>query len=107
MFKFSIVFMLFNIALLGCSSHLIKTKEGAESIKLVELLDSSGCEDKGIVTVSVLTKLGFFSRSVESVEKNLIQLARNGAIDVGGDTIVEGELIEFGKRSFLVFQCQH
>jgi hypothetical protein len=107
MFKSSIYFVLVLVSLLGCSSQLIKAKEGADLIKLVEQSDTTGCEGKGSVTVSVLTKLGFFTRSVESVEENLIQLARNSAVDVGGNTIVKGELLEFGKRSFLVFQCKH
>lgn len=97
--------MLFTLSLLGCSNQLIKVKEGADLVKLVESSDVSSCEDKGVVTVSVLTKVGFFSRSVEAVEDNLVKLARNSALDVGGNAIVKGEMPEFGKRSFSVFHC--
>ena len=105
--KSSIIFILTALVLLGCSSHLIKAKKGADSIKLIEHSDSLACQEKGVVTVSVLTKVGFFTRSVEAVEENLVQLARNSAVEIGGNSIVKGEVSEFGKRSFSIFECQH
>jgi hypothetical protein len=54
----------------------------------------------------VLTKVGFISRSVDAVEQNLLQLARNNALEVNGDTLVKDEMPAFGKRSFLVYKCK-
>jgi hypothetical protein len=33
-------------------------------------------------------------------------LARNGAIEVGGDTVTKGNSPQFGKRTFAIYKCQ-
>lgn len=73
---------------------------------MAEANQVGGCESKGKITVSVIDKVGFYSRSVEDVDANLLQLARNGAVDMGGDTVVKGDRPAVGKRTFAIYKCR-
>jgi hypothetical protein len=90
----------------GCASELIDVRKGADRVSLAETSQVGSCQFKGEITVSVLAEVGFVSRSVDAVEANLLQLARNGAIDSGGDTVVKGSSLEFGKRTFAIYKCR-
>ncbi|MGA7180015.1 MAG: DUF4156 domain-containing protein [Thiobacillaceae bacterium] len=90
----------------GCASDLIGVRHGSERVSLADASQIIGCQSKGTITVSVLAKVGFLSRSIDDVDANLSQLARNGAVDAGGDTIVKGERPEIGKRTFAIYKCR-
>ena len=91
----------------GCASNFIDKKAGSESILVVDASKVSSCELKSKVTSSVLAKLWFVSRSQESVEENLLEMARNAAVDDGADTIVKGYSTNFGERTFDLYKCRH
>jgi hypothetical protein len=94
-------------ALSGCaSSDLIDVRPGSEKVAVADGEQVAGCQSKGKITVNVLAKVGFVNRSVESVDANLLQLAKNGAVDMGGDTVVKGERPEFGRRTFAIYKCR-
>lgn len=107
--KFKQAALLVSAALVlgGCASKLIGERIGAESVKLAQPGDVAACTSKGKVTVSVLSEVGFITRSAEAVENNLLQMARNAAIDNWGDTVVKGNSTEYGKRTFEIFKCQN
>jgi hypothetical protein len=90
----------------GCAKDLVEVRKGSEQVTLADPSQVSDCQSKGSTNVSVLANVGIISRSVEEVEANLLQLARNGAIDAGGDTIVKGNSSEFGKRTFEIYKCR-
>ena len=94
------------VGLSGCASALIGEREGADRVSLADAKQVAACQSKGKTIVSVLTEIGFITRSVEDVEENLYQLARNNAVDNGADTLVKGESKEFGKRTFEMFKCR-
>lgn len=94
------------VGLGGCASSLIDVRKGSDQVPLVEASQVGNCQSKGEINVSVLAEVGFISRSVEAVEANLLQLARNGAVDSGGDTVVKGKSPEFGKRTFAIYKCR-
>ena len=93
------------VTLNGCANRLIEVRQGAERVALMEASQVASCKSKGTTTVSVLAQIGFINRGVDAVEANLLQLARNSAIDSGGDTLVKGNSTEYGRRSFEVFRC--
>ena len=97
--------VLLNSLMSGCTSDMIKVRNGSDRVNLGDTSQIGSCQSKGEITVSVLAEVGFFSRSVDAVEANLLQLARNGAIDSGGDTVVKGVSPEFGKRTFAIYKC--
>jgi len=90
----------------GCASSIIGERVGAEQVVLAKDTDVAKCKSLGRSTLSVLSSLGPITRSAEAVEENLLQMARNEAIDRGGDTVVKGNSQEYGKRSYEVFKCK-
>ncbi|MGZ3158462.1 MAG: DUF4156 domain-containing protein [Burkholderiaceae bacterium] len=92
-------------ALGGCSSALIDKRIGAELVGVEEASQVANCQSKGKVTINVLSKLGFVNRSVEAVDANLLQMARNSAVDAGGDTLVKGERADVGIQTFSIYKC--
>jgi hypothetical protein len=90
----------------GCSSRLIGERIGADQVVLAEAAQVAKCQSKGKVNVSVLSGIGFIPRSSEAVEDNLLQMARNGAVDNGADTVVKGNSLEYGKRTFDLYKCK-
>lgn len=90
----------------GCASNLIEVRPGSDKVMLAKPSQVQGCESKGKIDVSVLAKVGFVSRSYEEVEANLLQLARNGAVDAGGDTVVKGPSPEIGRRTYFMYKCR-
>lgn len=103
---FSVSFAVSALLLGGCSSTLIGERLGADQIVVAEATQVSKCKSLGRTTVSVLATLGPIARSNEAVEDNLVQMARNEAVSKGGDTVVKGNSLEYGKRSFEIFQCK-
>lgn len=90
----------------GCANEVVGVREGADRVAVVEASQVAACQSKGKIHATVFAKVGPFPRLPEAVESNLLLLARNGAIDNGGDTLVKGESTEFGKRAFEVYKCR-
>ena len=91
----------------GCASSMIDVREGSDRVSLADADQVASCKSMGTTTVSVLAKMGIFmTRSAEAVEANLLQLARNDAVDDGADTLVKGESPELGKRTFSIYKCR-
>ena len=93
-------------ALGGCSSVFIQPRVGSDQVAVKEASQVANCRFKGNITVSVLSHVSFISRSNDAVEANLLQLARNGAVDAGADTVVMGNSPDFGKRSYGMYRCR-
>ena len=90
----------------GCASSLIGHRPGADRVSMADASQVSGCQSKGAITVSVMSKIVFFQRSADDVEANLYQLARNDAVDYGADTVVKGDAPTFGERAFALYKCR-
>jgi hypothetical protein len=97
---------LLAVGLSGCASSMIGERVGADQVVLAKDSEVTKCKSLGRSTLSVLSSLGPITRSAEAVEENLLQMARNEAIDKGGDTVVKGNSLEYGKRSYEVFKCK-
>lgn len=96
-----------SLALGGCASKLIGERVGADQVAVAQATQVATCKSLGRSTVSVLSALGPITRSAEAVEENLLQMARNEAVDKGADTVVKGNSMEYGKRSFEFFKCKN
>lgn len=97
----------FSSALIaGCASAFMEVKEGSEKVSVATPDQVTNCESKGTVTASVLSKVTFVNRSIEGVEDNLVQLAKNSAVELGANTIVKGESKKIGERAFSLYQCK-
>ena len=98
--------VLMPLALSGCASSLIEVRQGSEQVAVAQADQVSQCKAIGKTTVSVLAEIGFISRGVDNVDANLLQLARNEAVSLGGDTVVPGDRPEIGKRTFAIYKCR-
>jgi hypothetical protein len=98
--------VLIALVLGGCSSTLIEVRQGSDQVAVAEPSQVGACRLVGKTTVSVLAEVGAVSRSIEAVDANLLQLARNAAVDEGGDTVVPGDRPEVGKRTFAIYKCR-
>jgi hypothetical protein len=97
---------LLTVGMTGCASKLIGERIGADQVVLAKESEVARCKSLGRSTLSVLSSVGPLTRSAEAVEENLLQMARNEAIDKGGDTVVKGNSVEYGKRTYEVFKCK-
>ena len=95
-----------SILITGCASAFMEVKAGAEKVSVATSDQASSCESKGTVTASVLSKVLFVNRSIEGVEDNLEQMAKNSAVELGANTIVKGESKKIGERAFSLYQCK-
>jgi len=95
------------IHLSGCASRMIGVKPGASDVSLQDASAVSGCKPLGKTTVNVITQFGIYTRSVEDVEANLLQMARNSALDSNADTVVKEEMPEYGRRTFALYKCKN
>jgi hypothetical protein len=94
------------LILSACANNFVDVKKGSETVAVVDKSKVANCVDKGKVTVSVTTKVGLYTRSVETVEADLTQLAKNSALTERADTVVSGESVNFGERIFGIYQCR-
>ena len=92
--------------LAGCSSALIETRPMAFEVVVLDADRVAGCQAKGGVRVSAAAYVWVFKRSDDDIEANLLQLARNGAIDAGGDALVKGDSPRAGERNFAIYKCR-
>ncbi len=104
-YKLTLVFAAIGV-LTGCASQLIDERLGSDRVSVADKNQVAHCESKGKTTVSVLSKVGFITRSTEAVESNLLQLGRNSAVDAHADTIVNGGTLVYGERTFDLYKCR-
>lgn len=91
-------------AMTGCTTW-VKLEEGAESIRLAEAADVAQCEKVGKTTVSVQDRVGWYQPRPKQMEEELANLARNSALETGGDTIVADSPVDDGRQRFSVYRC--
>ena len=91
------------VVLIGCST--IKMKPGAEEVEILDASRTKDCKRIGKTRVSVLDALGFIPRGEKAIREDVRRLARNSAVDMGGDTATPESPIEKGEQTFGVFDC--
>jgi hypothetical protein len=87
----------------GCAT--IKLSENGEKVRVLAPAEVSTCKKLGKSNASVTAKALGISRPIETLTKELANIARNSAANMGGDTIVPLTVIEEGNQSFVVYKC--
>jgi hypothetical protein len=89
--------------LAGCAA----TGGGApeDSVRVVTAEQLRGCTNVGSAHVSVVDNLAELQKVEGAVAGKLIALAKNSALQLGGNAIVEMTNIVDGSQSFAVFNC--
>lgn len=94
---------LMPFALANCT--WVKPIENASEVALVNPVHIVQCETLGTTRVSVKDRLGVLKRNNEKVAEELNTLAKNSAVEMGGNTIVELSDVTDGAQEFGIYQC--
>ena len=97
--NYIVIIVLFLISCGG--ARFVKEVPGAEHVNLVASVDQTQCELKGEVKDSVK---GYSDSSLNNTETNLIQLGKNAAVEMNGNTIIIIERKQYRKTQSAVFK---
>ncbi|MDY6942906.1 MAG: DUF4156 domain-containing protein [Pseudomonadota bacterium] len=95
--------LLFPLLLVGCSWVTVTPK--AEHVLALPQERVTHCEKLGEITVTVLEKIWFLSRREEDISRDLERLAKNNAVNMGGDTVAPLTKIADGQRKYGIYRC--
>jgi len=91
------------VILAGCA---VTGGRGPEdSVRVVTAEQLRGCTNVGSAHVTVVDNLAELQKVEGAVAGKLIALAKNSALQLGGNAIVEMTNIVDGSQSFAVFNC--
>ena len=79
---------------------------GASSVTLVQPTHVSNCKRLGTTTSQVKAKVGIINRNDDKVAGELLTLAQNSAVEVGGDTLVAEGAPSEGTQKFIMYKCR-
>lgn len=100
-----IIFLL-AIASLSSACTWVKVSEDATRVAVTDLSHVNNCEKVRNVNVKVKASVGPIDRNDTKVATELATLARNEAINFGGDTVAPTSDIKNGQQSFAVYKCK-
>ena len=83
----------------------VKKSEEAKSVALVKPSVAQQCEKLGSTTSKVTDNIGPIPRSDSKVQDELIDLAKNEAALIGGDSIVAESAAVDGVQRFAIYRC--
>ncbi|WP_168171534.1 DUF4156 domain-containing protein [Lacimicrobium sp. SS2-24] len=90
--------------LCGCAS--VESLPGSEQIELLSLSQLSQCKKLGVASAQVIDKIAFVERDEEKMAAELLQLARNEAMKMGGNALRIASDIKNGSRDYEVYRCR-
>lgn len=102
--KYKLIFLACLPVLLAACSF-IPQSPGADRVLLLPLARVKTCTEIGQTKVQVLDRIGFITRRSASVERDLQRVAKNNAVDMGGDTIAALTGVVNGRQTFGVYKC--
>jgi len=101
-----LVSLIGSLALLGASCTWVEPMEGTEGIALVKYTAAQKCQKLGATTSQVKDSVGFVQRGNKKVTTELVTLAKNSAINMGGDTITALGPEQDGAQKFGIYKCR-
>lgn len=91
------------LLLQGCA--WVKLTPEGERARVLGAADVSNCTKVGMTTSTTRSHIAGFRRKSDSVQEELLALARNAAPELGGDTVVPLGEPQKGRQSFDVYRC--
>ena len=101
--KKSISIIAATILLSACSS--LKLTPDGEKVRVLQPTEVNSCRELGKTNTSVTATVVGIDRPDDTIAKELIIIASNGAARMGGDTIVPLTVVEAGQQTFIVYKC--
>lgn len=99
-----IVLILFSFLIISACSW-VKVKPGAEKVRVASAEQVLNCKKMGSSTVSVKAEVATIARDAKTVQKELVTLARNSAVDLGGNVVVPVSKVDKGTQIFVIYHC--
>ena len=96
-------FTILILLLSACAA--VKLTHGGEKARVLSSGEVANCQKRGATTVSVKPTILTVPRQQTVIAKELQILARNSAINMGGDTVSAISKIDNGQQTFAVFRC--
>ena len=90
--------------LLSACSGLKLTPDG-EKIRVLDPSEVGRCRELGKTKTALTATVVGIERPDDTIAKELIIIASNGAARMGGDTIVPLTVVEAGQQTFVVYKC--
>lgn len=87
----------------GCS--WVPLDPGAQTVTVRSLGDVSACQRLGKTHTRTVAGLAFIPRRSSRVEEDLVSLARNEAVRMGGNVVVRLSPVERGEQEFGIYRC--
>ena len=94
---------LFFLLTAGCT--WVKTTPDGEKVRVLEKTEVSSCKRIGKTIVTGKASLAGIDRNQTKIAREFSTLARNGAAEIGGDTVVPIADIEGDSQVFAVYKC--
>lgn len=91
------------LSLAACS--WVKLTEQGEDVRVMEASEVERCDRVGKTTVRTTDSAAGLDRHAEKVQEELDILARNSAVDIGGDTVVRQGTPVDGMQVYVVYRC--
>lgn len=92
------------LPLAGCT--WVKLEAEADAVVVAAAEAVTDCERLRSTRVSVLDHVGVLKRKQSKVARELETLARNNALEFGGDTVVAAGPVAAGEQSFIIYRCR-
>ena len=93
-----------SILLLSACAN-VKLTHGGEKARVLSSGEVTNCQKRGATTVSVKPTILTVPRQQTVIAKELQILARNSAVNMGGDTVSAISKIDNGQQTFAVYRC--
>lgn len=84
----------------------VKPSTDSQKVVLATSGEVTQCAKKGETTSKTLGKFLFVPRGQEKIFTELVTLAKNEAVIMGGDTVVAGKELARGEQIFAIYQCR-
>ncbi len=101
----SVLFSSLLVALTLTSCATVKPTPGSETVQLITQEAGAQCQRLGSASAQVLDEVAFLPRGDAPMADELLVLAKNEAVKMGGNAVATaGEIVD-GTRSYIVFLC--
>lgn len=83
----------------------VKPSAQSHEVVLANQSQIVNCVKKGSTTSKTLSKITVVPRSNDKIFSELVMLAKNEAVVLGGDTVVAEGVMNAGSQSFGIYRC--
>lgn len=96
---------IFSLGFLLVSCTWVKVTEEGEIVSIRDKSQVTDCKKVARITSTSKGKIMGVERKKDKVKEELETLARNEAMEYGGNVLVPATEIKDGKQSFFVYRC--